>query len=254
LTDIAKPKRGGKEITAFFSRKMAWLSRLCRDPFITDAQFRVLYALVIEWLHNESDWCKPTDEKLGESCAKGERTIQRITAELKGEYIDKQKRLGPSQYVFIGLAADENEATPANLGGTGNSAENPTPAISGTDTRQTEYQDPPPVGRTKPSDLPSDLPSDSAPSIDGTYCVVEGKKEEASKEEDVEGKRDYPPASPGCPLEEVAEQLRRDPFIRDFCPLENLMVAAAEEAKAPGSGAALARLAANENWKAQRSA
>jgi hypothetical protein len=207
LTDIAKPKRGGKEITAFFSRKMAWLSRLCRDPFITDAQFRVLYALVIEWLHNESDWCKPTDAKLGESCAKAERTIQRITAELKGEYIDKQKRLGASQYGFIGL---ENEATPANLGGTGNSAENPTPANLGSETRQVGHQDPPPVGGTKPSDLPSDLPSDSA------YCVVEGKKEEASKEEDVEGKRDYPPASPGCPLEEVAEQLRRDPFIRDF--------------------------------------
>src|SRR6476661_5999263 len=111
-------KRGKDEIKEFFSRKMTWLSKLCRDPFITDAQFRVLYSLIVNWLHNESDWCKPTDEKLGESCAKSERTIQRISAELKREgHIDKQKRLGPSEYIFIGLTDDENETTPANLGG-----------------------------------------------------------------------------------------------------------------------------------------
>jgi hypothetical protein len=54
-----------------------------QDPLIGDHQFRLLYSLMVDHLANETDWCDPKDKALGKSCAKGERTVQRITAELK---------------------------------------------------------------------------------------------------------------------------------------------------------------------------
>ena len=217
MSDLAKPKRGRKRgednrVREFFSRKMAWLTQRCRDPFVLDSHFRVLFALVIEWLDNESNWCKPTDEKLGESCAKSERTVQRITAELKREeHIEKRKRLGPSEYVFIGLTDAENELTPANLDGCERPTDKSRPAILGIKTRHIGYEDPPPVGRTKPSDLPSDLPTDS----DGFAAVSENKKEAISGEQ--VGKSSpfpQPRSQPECPssVEEVVRGLRRDLF------------------------------------------
>jgi hypothetical protein len=228
------------EITAFFSRKMAWLSKRCRDPFITDAQYRVLSSLIHDWLHNESDWCKPTDKKLGESCAKSDRTIRRLTHQLEKEgHIDKQKLLGPSQYVFVGLT-DENEATPANLGQCECHGDKTTPANLGIKTGQVGYEDRPPVGRTEPSNLPSNLPTD-------IYSFALKNKE------GIQGESSLPPEGPSS-LTEAAEKLRRDPFIRDHCPADSLMVAAAAEVVEAGSGAAMARAAANENWKSKRSA
>ena len=42
--------------------------------------------------------------------------------------------------------------------------------------------------------------------------------------------------------------------IREHCPLDALMAAATAEIEAPGSGAEIAKAAANANWKAKRSA
>ena len=98
------PRSGVKE---FFSMKMAWLSSLCHDPFVTDRQFRVVYSLIVNFLGNESLWCCPSDKVLGESVAKSERTVGEITRELqKDGHLVKHRRRGSSQYEFPDLAVN----------------------------------------------------------------------------------------------------------------------------------------------------
>ena len=82
---------------------MKWLSEKLGK--VSDDQFAVLYALVVKYLSNGSDWCAPTDKTLGEACGKSERTIQRMkNSKLKAAgYINKKKQLGASKYSFIGL-------------------------------------------------------------------------------------------------------------------------------------------------------
>ena len=88
----------------FFSMKMSWLSKLCRDPFVTDRQFRVAYSLIVNFLSNESFWCCPSDRVLGDSVAKSERTTGEITRQLEGElHLIKNRRRGSSLYEFSGL-------------------------------------------------------------------------------------------------------------------------------------------------------
>ena len=43
------------EIREYFSRKMKWLSEKLGK--VSDDQFAVLYALVVEFLSNGSEWC-----------------------------------------------------------------------------------------------------------------------------------------------------------------------------------------------------
>ena len=94
-------KRTISEVKEFHSRKMTWLSD--RLGKVRDDEFAVLYALVVIFLSNGSDWCNPKDKTLGEACGKSERTIQRITAGLKAAgQIGKQKQLGASHYSFTG--------------------------------------------------------------------------------------------------------------------------------------------------------
>jgi hypothetical protein len=127
---VPKPKarkRNPDEIKDFSHRKMNWLNEKCADPNISDHQFRFLYALLSKHYSNSSDWCDPKDETVGKSCAKSERTIQRISAELRAAgVIDKQKQLGPSHYSFPGLtkAVDNSEFPPhmAGLNETGPAA------------------------------------------------------------------------------------------------------------------------------------
>jgi hypothetical protein len=94
-------------VKEFFSMKMTWLSSLCRDPFATDRQFRVVYSLIVNFLGNESLWCCPSDQVLGESVAKSERTIGEITRELERDgHLIKHRRRGSSQYEFPNLGVN----------------------------------------------------------------------------------------------------------------------------------------------------
>ena len=56
------PRSGVKE---FFSMKMAWLSSLCRDPFVTDRQFRVAYSLIVNFPATNCFGAAPLDKVLG---------------------------------------------------------------------------------------------------------------------------------------------------------------------------------------------
>lgn len=149
--DIAKVansgsrKRNKDEIREFNSLKMTWLTERCGK--VGDDQFCVLYTLIVKFLSNGSDWCNPKDKTLGEACGKSERTIRRITSELKAAgHIDKKKQLGASHYTFIGLTEDRPHM--AGLDET-------RPATGGTKTGKIWPEDRPPVGRTEPSLEPS---------------------------------------------------------------------------------------------------
>ena len=62
------------EIKEYFSRKMTWLTEKLGK--VSDDEFAVLYALVVKYLSNGSEWCRPTDKTLGEACGKSERSIR----------------------------------------------------------------------------------------------------------------------------------------------------------------------------------
>ena len=246
---MSKKGKADAEVAKFFSRKMTWLSEMCRDPFVTDGQFRVAYSLVVTWLHNESDWCKPTDEKLGNSCGKSGRTIRRLTAELQDAgHIDKQKQLGPSQYVFTGLTDGENISTPANLGQCSVSRDISTPANLGIKTGRVGYEDRPPVGRTEPSNLPSDLPTD--------YLVSFKKEKEAFRKEEVAaGSENQNLLSERSARQRVARYISAEPLVRDYPPSPQAFEDAVKaELLEVGAGREIVRKAANDTWKAKRSA
>jgi hypothetical protein len=199
------------------------------------------------YLGNESRWCKPSDGVLGKSVVKSDRTARRITVERNGILI-KHKRLGTSQYEFPELE-DKTGHLLAEL----DAAARERPDSFDTKIGQFQTQDRPPVGRTEPSYLePSycEPPYYTAPSKDGAYLVDIKRVEEALQATPLQPQHYLE----GPTLNEAAKQLRRDLFIQEHCPVDKLMAAAAAEVEAPGTGAAMARAAASENWKAKRSA
>jgi hypothetical protein len=112
---VGKRKKSVEELRAYRNAKLSWLNALCADGSITDAFFRVHYALVARFLQDESEECRPTDETLGLACGKSDRTVRRITAQSKGlGLIEKIKTLGASLYRFPHIQA--NETRPA-IGG-----------------------------------------------------------------------------------------------------------------------------------------
>jgi hypothetical protein len=136
---MSNSKRNKDQVKEFFSQKMAWLDEKCRDPLITDAQFRLLYPLVAQYLANDNYQCNPKDETLGRSCAKSVSTVRRLTKELKDtEQITKKKQLGASRYGFHGLTEDLSR-----LGGL-------RPLTCEQKTSQLRTEDLSPVGRTEP--------------------------------------------------------------------------------------------------------
>jgi hypothetical protein len=149
LPKTNKRRRNKDEIREFCSRKMSWLTEKLGE--VGDDEFAVLYALIMNYLSNGSDWCNPTDKMLGQACGKSERTIRRITAGLKAKgHIDKKKRLGASQYTFIGLNEDRSHMAGLN---------ETRPATYDRKTCHAWPEERPPVGRTEPSLEPSIKPS-----------------------------------------------------------------------------------------------
>jgi hypothetical protein len=84
-----------------FSQKMKMLSEACASPEMTPQEFRVLFALTIGHLSNETDWCQPTDKTLGQSCATCTRSVGTHTRSLAAKgWITKKQTLHASQYEF----------------------------------------------------------------------------------------------------------------------------------------------------------
>jgi hypothetical protein len=153
------PKSSVKE---FFSMKMAWLSQLCRDPFVTDRQFRVAYSLAVNFLGNESLWCCPSDKVLGESVAKSTRTVGEITRELERDgYLIKHRRRGSSQYEFPDLAVNFG-TSPSEVGRDATVTLADSRADFGGSTSELRN----PVCRTEPSYL-------EPPYLEPSYCSEE---------------------------------------------------------------------------------
>src|SRR5262245_23327155 len=115
MTYLAKPKpgrkRNEKEIKEFFSKKMAILSKACASKDVTPQEFRVLFALIIEHLSNGTDWCNPTDETLGLSCATGRRSVGTHTRGLKAKgWITKRQTLHAPEYGFPHLTSYQQDS------------------------------------------------------------------------------------------------------------------------------------------------
>jgi hypothetical protein len=238
---------------------MALLSRYCGSHEISDQEFRVLFALLIEFLDNRSDWCRPCDAKLGAACAKSERTVRRITAKLKhAGHIEKRKRLGASQYSFTALAERKQDR----------------PTLAG-NTCQLWSHVRPTDGRTEPSYHPSDeKPSDrdgsaASPSPpDEALAASHNVGANQQTHECVESpkghsERDWGEASNqnSLPAELLTESAAKravdgyiaaDQFARKFPPSQRFYVEAVQaELRERGSGRAVILRGANENWKAQ---
>ena len=80
---------------------MAMLSRACASREVTAEEFRVLFALVIGHLSNETDWCQPKDKTLGQSCATCTRSVGTHTRSLVAKgWITKKQTLHASKYEF----------------------------------------------------------------------------------------------------------------------------------------------------------
>jgi hypothetical protein len=99
-------RRNAKEIKEFFSQKMNMLSKACASPEVTAQEFRVFYALTIGHLSNETDWCQPKDETLGQSCATCTRSVGTHTRSLVAKgWITKKQTLHASKYEFLGITS-----------------------------------------------------------------------------------------------------------------------------------------------------
>lgn len=241
-----------------FKEKMALLSRLCSSGDITDQEFRVMFSLIIDFLDNRSDWCRPSDETLGNACAKATRTIGRITKSLKDKgYIEKHRNCGAAQYQFPGLN-EARSATSCNKIG------------------QTRQVDRPPVGRTEPPDYPSDYkPSDNGPtalplprmgeasaavpfplsSISEFVETPEGPSEGAWGNASIENSCPSEPLTESAAKRVVEMYVAEDPFLRSNVPAQRFFIEAAQaEIEEPGSGRGIIRKGANEMWKQKRRA
>ena len=241
-----------------FSEKMALLSRLCGSHDITDQEFRVMFALIIDFLDNRSGWCRPNDETLGNACAKATRTIGRITKSLKDKcYIQKHRTCGAAHYQFPELNKGRS-ATSCNK-------------IS-----RTWHVDRPSVGRTEPPDYPSDYkPSDSGstalplPRMGEASAAVpftltsisEFEETPEGPSEEEWGKVLNQNAPPAEPLSENAAKtavegyIEIDPFLKSNVPTQRFFIEAVlAELVKPGAGYAILRKGANEMWKQKRRA
>ena len=241
-----------------FREKMAFLSRLCASHEVTDQEFRVMYALLIDFLDNRSDWCRPNDETLGNACAKGTRTIGRVTRSLKEKgYIEKHRTCGAARYQFPDLNKVRSATSCNKIG-------------------QPWQVDRPPVGRTEPSYYPSDKePSDrgatalplprmgeaSAASPRVTQPPSESVESPEGFSEGVRGKASDQNSPSAEPLTENAAKAVVDgyvsevPFFRMNRPAQRFYVEAVQaEMREPGSGRSIISKGANETWKENRRA
>jgi hypothetical protein len=80
---------------------MKMLSEACASTDVTPQEFRVLFALTIEHLSNQTDWCQPTDQTLGQSCTTCTRSVGTHTRSLVAKgWITKKQTLHASKYEF----------------------------------------------------------------------------------------------------------------------------------------------------------
>src|SRR5437762_1422572 len=99
-------KRNSHEIKEFFSQKMKMLSEACASSEVTVQEFRVLFALTVGHLSNQTDWCQPTDETLGRSCATCIRSVGTHTRSLVAKgWITKKQTLHASKYGFPSITS-----------------------------------------------------------------------------------------------------------------------------------------------------
>jgi hypothetical protein len=105
---MSNSKRNKDQVKEHFSRKMAILTEACASGEVTAEEFRVYFALLVVYHNNEDDYCRPTDERLGWSCATCTRSVGTHTRSLQAkDRLNKKPTRGASIYTFPGLPALE---------------------------------------------------------------------------------------------------------------------------------------------------
>jgi hypothetical protein len=191
---VAPRKSKRRNVKEFFSLKMAMLSRACASREITAEEFRVLFALTIGHLSNETDWCQPKDETLGQSCATCTRSVGTHTRSLVAKgWITKKQTLHASKYEFPSITPCRQ--LPADM-------PESMSATQSIHVGKLEHSCRHTACRTEPSLEPSLKPSLVNGSALPSPCnskAAASPEERASKEEPVahEGQSSFSPPPPG---------------------------------------------------------